>query len=333
MAHLQQVSHDVASTIDYRQAPGMTVTRDSAAAISRAAAAFADAVAAGRAVRVEGGSVLQHLQVLHELVATQPINVCKRYASLPEIPLGRFSALDAFRSLILRAPDSTPDDIGDFPLRMPEADYIAFPSRGASVMLFVFTGAAHQFGGPIRVVHQWFRRLGVSVVYLFDMDWTYYLGGIRGLAGTIEGSAEALKTMARAAGATTHLCVGNSGGGFGALLYAMHLAARRTLAFSPPTAIRESLEIVTRKVPHARGLVTGSGAIDLRAIHESIREPRACRIYFPEQNAHDRDEALNLAGLPGIDVQPVPGLKTHNLIPSFVDTGRFEQELNWLVQS
>lgn len=305
--------------------------RDDGEAIRKAAAAFSSAVATGQTVRVKGGSVLQHLSVLRELVATQPIEVCRRYAALPEIPSGRFAALDALCTLILQAPDSTPGDIGDFPQRIPEEHYIVFAAPSATRMLFVFTGAAQQFGGPLRVMHQWFRRLGVSVVYLFDAEWTYYLGGINGLSDSIEGSAEALKEIARTAGATSHLCLGNSGGGFGALLYAPHLAARRTLAFSPPTAIRESLEVVTRKVPDASRMSAGSGAIDLREIYSQQVAARDIRIYYPAQNAHDSSEASNLNGLPGFDLRPLPGVKTHNLVPHLVAMGRFGPELDWLV--
>lgn len=306
---------------------------DSGESIREAAEDFSAAVAAGRAVRIEGGSVPQHLSMLHELVATQPIAVCKRYASLPGIPWGRFSSLDALRMLILRAPDSTPGDIGDLPMRLTEENYIALVAPGAITMLFVFTGAAHQFGGPLRVIHQWFRRLGVSVVYLFDMDWTYYLGGIGGLSGSIEGATAAMKEIAQNAGATSLRCLGNSGGGFGAILYAAHLAASRTLAFSPPTAIRESLEAVTRKVPQTREMATGSGAIELRAVYERSRIGGEYRVYYPEQNEHDRSEALNLASLPGFDLRPLPGVRNHNLIPHLVSTGQFERELNWLVES
>lgn len=305
---------------------------DSGDLIRQAAADFSAAVAAGRVVRIEGGSVPQHLSMLHELVATQPIAVCKRYASLPGIPWGRFSSLDALRMLILRAPDSTPGDIGDLPMRRTEENYISLVAPGAITMLFVFAGAAHQFGGPLRVLHQWFRQLGVSIVYLFDMDWTYYLGGIKGLSGSIEGTTDAMKEIARDAGATSLRCLGNSGGGFGAILYAAHLAASRTLAFSPPTAIRESLEAVTRKIPQAREMETGSGAIELRTLYEQSKIGGEYRVYYPEQNEHDKSEALNLANLPRLDLRPLPGVRNHNLIPHFISTGQFERELNWVVE-
>lgn len=304
---------------------------DSSENIRRIATEFSAAVAAGNAVRVDGASVLQHLLVLHELLATQPIVVCKKYAGLAEIPFGRFSSLDALRMLVLKAPDSVAGDVGDFPLQMPGENYVVFALPGATRMLFVFTGAAHQFGGPLRLMHQWFRRLNVSVVYLFDRDWTYYLGGIRGLADTVEGAAHALRRIAEQAGATSHLCVGNSGGGFGALLYATHLSAVRTLAFSPPTAIQESLDIVMRKVPHLGEMLTGADAIDLRSIYARSAVPYDCRIFYPEMNDHDRSEALNLAGLEGCNLIGMPGVRSHNLLPNLVLTDRFGQELSWLV--
>lgn len=304
---------------------------DNLAEIKALAAEFSASARAGKAPRVEHLSVLQHLSVLHELVATQPISICKRYAALPDIPSRRFGSLDSLRMLILRAPESMDGDLGDFPLAMPDENYIVFEAPHSTRMLFVFTGAAHQFGGPIRIMHQWFRGLGVSVTYLFDMDWTYYLGGVKGLSESIDGAGRALRAIAQTAGATASYCIGNSGGGFGALLYAPLVGACRTLALSPPTVIRESLEAVTRKVPQLKEMAKDSGSIDLRGIYERLDEPYRCRILYPQENEHDRAEAMTLTGLAGVEMIPVAGVRNHNLIPYLVSKDRLNAELVWLL--
>ena len=137
--------------------------------------------------------------------------------------------------------------------------------------------------------------------------------------------------MMQESGAASSFCIGNSGGGFGALLYGPLLGSRRVLAFSPPTVIRESLEAVTRKVPHLRQMASVTGSLDLRTLYQRPPSMPDCRIYYPEENIHDREEALNLKGIAGLDLRPVAGMQKHNLIRHFVSNGSLDGEINWLI--
>ncbi|MCK0206838.1 hypothetical protein MWN33_02200 [Starkeya koreensis] len=294
------------------------------------AAAFARAVQHGGRPTPQKGNIFQHLSVLNQLARSHPLEAARLYAASAEIPWGRFASLDALRQVIVQAPSSGDDAVDGFPPLRPDIDYVTLPYPGARKVLFVFTGAAHQFGAPLRVMHQWFRRLGVSLVYVFDMDWNYYLGTVRGLGGSVGETAAALAAIRDELGATSCYCAGNSGGGFGALLYAPRLGARRSLAFSPPTAIRESLESVRRKGARLDGLVSPRGEVELRAFYLDAAEAPPARVHFAANNAHDRDEAENLAGLPGIELLPLPDTN-HNLIPSFIARGLFMPALEWLV--
>lgn len=291
---------------------------------------FAEEARRGRRPSPKKGNTFQHLSVLNELARAHSIEACKQYAASRDIPWGRFASLDALRLVIGQAPLGGVNPIGDFPVARPDLDYVTFHNPNARKVVIIFTGAAHQFGAPLRVIHQWFRRLDASLVYVFDMEWTYYLGTVRGLGNGLNETAAALQALVAELGGTRCYCVGNSGGGFGALLFALRLAARRTLAFSPPTSIRESLEGVRRKGVDLDGLVSARSEVELREFYLASAEPPPARIYFPGNNLHDRAEAECLAGVPGMDLQPVEDTN-HNLIPSFIDRGLFAPALEWLV--
>ncbi len=299
-------------------------------AFQQAAATFAACVDAGEEARVERATLFHHMAVLNILARGHSLRACRHYAGSAVIPWGRFGSLDSLRTVILRAPEVEAAGIAPFPATVPELDVLPFHHPGAEAVVFVFTGRAHQFGAPLSLIHPWFRTLGTSVVYVFDMDLTYYLGPLRGLGASIEANVAALRSLMAGLGATRCCCVGNSGGGFGALLYAPLLGARRSLAFSPPTMIRESLDQVRGKVPDLDRLVAANGAVDLRLLYAARGTWPPARIFYPASLERDSEEARNLAGLAGIALNPVD-LAKHNLIPHLIASDAFQPELAWLV--
>lgn len=300
---------------------------DAAAAMVRE---VARALRKGRNFQLAHLNVAQHLALLRELIETQGLGVCKAYAALPDLPLGRFGAYDALVMLVRAAPASKAGDAGDLPDVAPQDGFIALTARRRPKLLLVFTGMARQFGCPLPIIHQWFRGLEASVVYLFDVQESYYLDGVQGLATTLDGAAEQLRGLAQETGASSTFCIGNSGGGFGALLYGPRVGARRSLALSPPTVIRESLAALCDRSPQLRSMVSADGTISLAHLNRPLPVQPGARVYFPAENPHDREEARGLAGLPGVDVRPVAGATSHNLVPVLVANGSLAGELQWL---
>lgn len=287
----------------------------------------------GRRPRPRQLSLYQHMSLLRTLIDTETIALCKSYVASADLPLGRFSSFDLLVAMLRAAPDSRDGDTGDLPRRNDDAGFLALRKAGSARVLFIFTGVARQFGCPLPVVHQWFRGLDASLVYLFDLAGTYYLGGVPGLSGTLDGTIDRLSGLMQDMGASEACCIGNSGGGFGALYYAPLLGAKRVLAFSPPTVIRESLAAVCDRAPDVRRLVSGDGTISIGQLYREMGKLPASRVYYPAENAHDQAEAAALEGLAGGDVRPVQAVKDHNLVPLLVSRNAFNDELVWLTAS
>lgn len=306
------------------------VSEDEAAALVRE---VARALRKGRSLPFAQMSVAQHLALLRGLIETEGLGLSKAYAASPGLPLGRFAAYDALVLLVRAAPGSKAGDAGDLPSRTAQDGFIALTAQRRQKLLLVFTGMARQFGCPLPLIHQWFRGLDCSLVYLFDVQATYYLGGVPGLAETLQGTAERLRGLADEIGAESTFCIGNSGGGFGALLYGPLVGARRSLSLSPPTVIRESLAPLCARLPQLQSLVSADGTISLAAFHRQSSVRPQARVYFPAENPHDSEEAKGLAGLAGLEVRPVAGVKDHNLVPVLVSRGSFDRELQWLTAS
>jgi hypothetical protein len=292
---------------------------------------ISSALRQGRTPPMAGLGVYQHLALLRSLIQTEGLAVCKAYAACTDLPLGRFRPFDLLVTLVRAAPRSAAGDAGDLGPSPAGGGVLALPARGRAKALVVFTDVLQHFGCPLPIVHQWFRGLDASLIYVFDTAGTYYLGGIPPLAGTPAEAAGALREIAGGMGATSLRCAGNSGGGFGALAYAPLLGAQRCLALSPPTTIRESLEDVCLKAPQARSLVNEEGTISLRSLYRHTPVRPLSRVIHAAGNIHDGEEARGLAGLAGIAVTTLPGITDHNLVPLLIERNQFAGELDWLM--
>ncbi|WP_139103291.1 hypothetical protein [Pararhodobacter sp. CCB-MM2] len=169
------------------------------------------------------------------------------------------------------------------------------------------------------------------MIYLNDSRASYFLGPLRGVGETVAEMASALSEVLARLGQDGAYCLGYSGGGFGALIFSSRLGVQRSLVYSPPTIIRESLPIVIRNGANLEGLLSPEGAVDLSHLLQGSRIPMI-RIYFSGGNEHDALEIENISQISDLDIRPFPDMVQHNLIPSMIARGLFGTHLEWLVR-
>lgn len=217
----------------------------------------------------------------------------------------------------------------------PMADVQVVKREGATTILFAFAGGAHRFGGPLRLVHQWFRQLHAHVVYLRDIDGMFYAGGIRSLGPTRRDAVAGLAAIASDLGAPRVLCTGNSSGSFGAMRYGLDLAAEGVLCFAGPSRIDDSL----RRVLERQGLHRAGAApidiadLDLAPAYAAADVRPMVRILFSGGNEADRAEAGNMAGLTGVELVALPDETAHGILALLVEAGRLDANLAWLMSA
>jgi len=103
-------------------------------------------------------------------------------------------------------------------------------------LIVAFTGVLHRMGGIPFEFHRSLGEVDAKVLFVRDLEQRWYqydLSEIDRLAGQIRGAAAAV-------GANRLSCIGNSMGGFGALMFGRLCAANATLAFAPQTTILPS---------------------------------------------------------------------------------------------
>lgn len=293
------------------------------------AEAYAAEVQRGRSPTFPEVGVREQLLILNTLLQSHPLVACRHFAGRDEIGWGRFKALDQLRLMVLLAPAELDPCMPDAPV---VTESLVCPRPGARRSLVVFTASRQQVGGSLRLVHRWLAQRDVSLIYLADLPWTYYLGPMPTFGTRLEDKIDHLHGILDGLGSRSWASFGASGGGFGAILFAKGLRARRTLTYSAPTVLRESLPRLQAEIPGLDPLLSPEGTLDLAHLLQRDASPTRIKAYFPALNEHDAAEAAPLIGVPGVEVLPVEGKSDHNLLPHMVSRGLFTRHLEWLFE-
>jgi pimeloyl-ACP methyl ester carboxylesterase len=274
-----------------------------------------------------------HLLVLRRLTRFYSIEIAKAYAQHKDLPWGNFAALDDLRRLLIAAPAKGAKALADFHVRSATLDYRIFARPACKTTLLAFTGSPFQFGGPIDIMHRWLTNLEVNIVYIYDSAWCFCLGPMKGLGMGFDENAAMLQVILDSLGTSRCLSIGNSGGGFSALMFSTRLAVDRCLVFSPPTTLKESVPWLRRRLLSFDGLLDGDGCI---AVNQQIAARHGAgqtRVLFPNDHERDKIAAMTLKSLPNMDLSPLLGHSVHNILPRLAADGLLQGELDWLVQA
>lgn len=106
-------------------------------------------------------------------------------------------------------------------------------ATAANTLVVAFTGVSQGLGGIPFEFHRSLSKLPTAALYIRDLAQAWYQGEPSEIASLV---AEILETKA-IIGARRLVMIGNSMGGFGALLYGALCDADEVVAFAPQTAI------------------------------------------------------------------------------------------------
>lgn len=204
----------------------------------------------------------------------------------------------------------------------------------AKTVVIVFCGAAHNIGISLDDAHRFFSRLDASVIYLRDMKNRNFLSGVNSLGADTAATVAQLQTLVRAIGAQRIVCFGGSAGVFGALLYGLALQADAALCLGGATNLTPEFNEYSEYLPQAmrlRGELPEAG-LDIREHLIGAAAPLAVRFVYANDNWDDRRHAEHLAGLASITLQPIAGVKNHNVIERLLETGEFDGLLHQLAR-
>lgn len=143
-----------------------------------------------------------------------------------------------------------------------------------------------------------------SVILIKDLDNSWYTGGI---AGAGEAFQEVIGYLASICARYKRvLCIGDSMGAYGAILYGAHLKADKIIAISPQTTVSaRTCRIMgdTRFIAHFDQL--GGVPEELSDVRNIIRSypVRSLDVYVSKNDSTDVENARNIEGIENVHVQ------------------------------
>jgi tetratricopeptide (TPR) repeat protein len=203
----------------------------------------------------------------------------------------------------------------------PTSDVLVAEVRGAETGLLIFTGSNDAVSIPLPIFDRYLATLELTAVYLKDFNRLRFLQGIQSLADDYQGTIASLRNIVSRLGVNRICTIGNCDGGFAAIRYGVELGADRILTFGAPT---HSPQDTLAKVEQARNFMrhrlavnVAPNMIDLKPFLQAHRHSPQIELFYEEEDARDRIQALHLSGLPGITLHPQPGLSNHHLLRRF----------------
>jgi tetratricopeptide (TPR) repeat protein len=189
---------------------------------------------------------------------------------------------------------------------------------GALSAVLVFTGSNDAVSMPLPLFDRYMAALNITVIYLKDFNRLRFLRGVQSLGDDYPSSLTALREKLSRLNAKRLCTIGNCDGGFAAIRYGIELGADRIVTFCTPTFSPD--EALTR-IEQARNFMRKRLAaqvpaemMDLRGFLEGREYSAQIDLFYEENDPRDRAQALHLEGLPGVRLNPQPGLSNHYLL-------------------
>jgi hypothetical protein len=189
---------------------------------------------------------------------------------------------------------------------------------GAVVTLVVFAGFGQRFGINLGLLHHvWLSALPANVIYLRDFKRSFYLAGIRSI-GNLDATLERLSETLASLGTKKSIFLGQSGGVFGALYYAVRINADMALCFSGRTDLSApgSPTYERLKAAHESGLIPWPNLQEM--IGASAVQVHC---YYGAESAVDADQAEKLAGLRNVALYAIEGCDKHSVLDYLAERG------------
>src|SRR5687768_11816941 len=224
--------------------------------------------------------------------------------------------------------DCTPD--GPAPLIEfsddPDADVQVIHRTGCDAVMLVFCGRLNRPGLPMQLIHRWFGRLPVSIIYLRDFQKLVGGAGYPSLGSNREATVESLKSLISHMGARRIYAYGNSGGSFPALHYGLNLGAKAVLCMAGPTNL--TAEFNRNMTAFSRELTEGplklpEYAVDMRQLYAVAEQPPRVLYVYGTGFWNDRLWAENMKGLPSVELVPVEDCAEHKIVAEVLRRGLY----------
>jgi pimeloyl-ACP methyl ester carboxylesterase len=202
------------------------------------------------------------------------------------------------------------------------------PVDGSKDLFVFFGGIAAGIVIPPFEFYSAARILDASRLFIRDLDQCWYQTGVPSISRDINGTVQFIQDTRASLGAERLVLVGNSMGGFAALLFSSLIPDCRAVAFSPQTFISPLLRLWYRDARWYRTIAKAWRRSVLRPyvwdllplMRSRMPAANSATVFAASGHRLDRLHAERLHGVPGVTVRLLDG-DTHNVVKSLRDRG------------
>lgn len=211
---------------------------------------------------------------------------------------------------------------------MTDTDAIQFMPASAETdrLLVTFGGIAGGFSLPPFEFNRLTQDLGCHRLFIRDLAQAWYQCGVPGLGGTVAQMADGLRARIADIAPRRTVFIGNSMGGFGALLFGALLDVPEVHAFAPQTFVDRRSRLLARdfRWRHQirgmhRALRREDAVLDLRAPLRQLGQTRF-HVHYGTGDRLDSLHARRLENMDAVTLYPQHGVN-HALVKDLRDTG------------
>ncbi len=199
----------------------------------------------------------------------------------------------------------------------------------SDALLISFAGVGIGMGVPYFEFLKLIGDLPLQKMFVRDVYKSWYHAGLKGLAANIDESAEVLRGIVAESGAGRVLTVGNSMGGYAAILFGALLGVDEVLVFAPTTFAnwKNRLRYLDFRPLFGylrRSPVKSPKYYDLAKV-PGIEKPRI-QIYFDADYREDSAHARHLAkAAPNVKLHPCHVGGKHHVIKKLKERGELQE--------
>lgn len=216
------------------------------------------------------------------------------------------------------------------------SELLVAPRQGTETVMLVFTGLANRAGISVRLLDAYLATLNISVIYLRDNTRLLFNDGIESVADSYEGTLETIKQRIKELGAKKIICFGNSGGGFAAIRYGIDLNAEKIIGINGVTNVCRDFMIADgrAKIVINRMQKYPEKYKNLKLyIEENPEYTGSITMYYSELVGHDKLQTLNLEGVAGVELRPIVGNGSHDLLGDLEEKGQLMEFLSEMIEA
>jgi len=188
---------------------------------------------------------------------------------------------------------------------------VAIDIHPESEKLYVFFGGIRaKIAMPPFEFYNSARILDENKIFIRDLAQCWYQAGLPGISRDIYSTADYIAGQISQINPHQTVFVGNSMGGFAALMFAALVGADRAIAFAPQTFISPFLRVRHRDLRWQKQILNTyfrslfkRRIWDLKLLLKNIKGKPELSIYVSSSSRLDMAHAFYLEGLPAIDIQ------------------------------